>query len=699
MVIAVVHAKTNDIADWTQADLNQQIALGNFPSGTILADIVLPSDWNDEHIITGLAAVATTGDYSDLIGLPGSNTQVLFNDGSILAGAAGFTFNKTTAVATLTGGLVLSNLTAGSVLFAGTAGIIQQDNANFFWDDTNNQLGLLTKTPKSAFQIGGGTDGVTGTSLQFSSNGSLINFYNGSTIRGYIAHSGGIEIQNNVAGNEIYLGVNTGRVLTVSQTTQHVLVNSFTASVKGLVVKGAASQTANLLEAQNSSGTAYLTVGPPTLTGSAATSNWLNLTATMPTTMSAITYGVNYQITSAGSSSLNNAAVNLDYLSGYTGSSLTSGLRIVSNVAGTNTVFSNGNSGIRAGSRATTTGTNAGFQGDAEGGNLNYGGQGTAIVDKNSATNIGIAGFALNTGTSPVHIAGYFGLQTSTPTFASAALMSDNGATVSDIFVARDNGLAIFKVIDGGHTIVGGGTTASELRFLEPSGSGTNYTAFKAQAQAGDLTYTLPAAYPAGNDYALCSSTSGTLTWNATQPLDATLTAFAALTIAADSLTIGTGADAFSQTSFAANTFPAKASAGNLVAKTITDFGLSLVDDANAAAGRATLSAATTTQAFAITGKVGTVADGDYDLVIKIPFGGTITEAVTKCTTGTCTATFKVNTTALGGTANSVSTSENAQTHSSSNTFVADDDIRVTISSNSACANIAFTLKYTRSLN
>lgn len=67
------------------------------------------------------------------------------------------------------------------------------------------------------------------------------------------------------------------------------------------------------------------------------------------------------------------------------------------------------------------------------------------------------------------------------------------------------------------------------------------------------------------------------------QPLDATLTALAALTIAADSLTIGTGADAFSQTTFAANTFPAKASVGGLVAKTITDAALTVLDDATVA--------------------------------------------------------------------------------------------------------------------
>lgn len=38
--------KVNNIPDWTQAQLDAQIALGNFPVGTTLADIVLPSDWN-----------------------------------------------------------------------------------------------------------------------------------------------------------------------------------------------------------------------------------------------------------------------------------------------------------------------------------------------------------------------------------------------------------------------------------------------------------------------------------------------------------------------------------------------------------------------------------------------------------------------------------------------------------------------------
>lgn len=55
------------------------------------------------------------------------------------------------------------------------------------------------------------------------------------------------------------------------------------------------------------------------------------------------------------------------------------------------------------------------------------------------------------------------------------------------------------------------------------------------------------------------------------QPLDATLTALAGANWAANSLAIGSGSDTVAQVTFAANTFPARTSTGNLVAKSITD--------------------------------------------------------------------------------------------------------------------------------
>lgn len=118
-----------------------------------------------------------------------------------------------------------------------------------------------------------------------------------------------------------------------------------------------------------------------------------------------------------------------------------------------------------------------------------------------------------------------------------------------------------------------------------------------------------------------------------------------------------------------------------------------------AAGARTNLSAAALSQTTEfVAGYIKTPANQDYRLIVKIPHGGTITETVTRSESGTCTATFKVNTTALGGTANSVSSTEQAQAQASSNTFVADDDIVVTISSNSSCVGMSFTIKYTRTL-
>lgn len=90
------------------------------------------------------------------------------------------------------------------------------------------------------------------------------------------------------------------------------------------------------------------------------------------------------------------------------------------------------------------------------------------------------------------------------------------------------------------------------------------------------------------------------------------------------------------------------------------------------------------------------VSDGTYKVAINVPFGFTLNSVTTICTSGTCTATTKINTTALGGTANSVSSSQQVQTHSSANTVVATDAINLTISSNSSCLGLCITWKITR---
>ena len=109
-------------------------------------------------------------------------------------------------------------------------------------------------------------------------------------------------------------------------------------------------------------------------------------------------------------------------------------------------------------------------------------------------------------------------------------------------------------------------------------------------------------------------------------------------------------------------------------------------------------SSAASTQEFEWSGFLSYPTDKSYTLVLKAPFDGEITETVTKCATGTATATFKIDTTALGGTPNAVSSSEVAVNQSTDNEFSAGQSIVLTISSASSIGDMAFTIKYTRVL-
>jgi hypothetical protein len=90
-----------------------------------------------------------------------------------------------------------------------------------------------------------------------------------------------------------------------------------------------------------------------------------------------------------------------------------------------------------------------------------------------------------------------------------------------------------------------------------------------------------------------------------------------------------------------------------------------------------------------------TVADGDYTIVLKSIWAGRITTVTTKSASGTCTLTAKINTTALGGTANSVSSTEQSQAHSATNTVAVGDDIVVTASGNSTCLKLTGNIEMT----
>jgi hypothetical protein len=91
-------------------------------------------------------------------------------------------------------------------------------------------------------------------------------------------------------------------------------------------------------------------------------------------------------------------------------------------------------------------------------------------------------------------------------------------------------------------------------------------------------------------------------------------------------------------------------------------------------------------------------ADNKTYRFVSWAFPWTITSVVTRSLSGTCTLTVAINGTPLGGSANSVSASEETQAHSSANAVAAGDDIELTVSANAGAEGVSVTLKGTRAL-
>lgn len=170
--------------------------------------------------------------------------------------------------------------TAGSVVFAGASGVYSQDNAQFFWDDTNHFLGIGTNAPSGALNIISPVSGSLGAPnvLMQSTAGNFVgelNCNSGSAAVLAFADSGGTRWSwYQDTGKQIglfdytnsafrfyflttgLLGINNTNPLATTHIT------AISSSTKGLIVQGAASQTANLQEWQNSSAAIKVAITP-----------------------------------------------------------------------------------------------------------------------------------------------------------------------------------------------------------------------------------------------------------------------------------------------------------------------------------------------------------------------------------------------------------------------------------------------------
>ena len=116
--------------------------------------------------VSGTARISSNLTANSFIKSGGTSAQILAADGSVITAGTNITISGGTISSSGGGGGsmeiggAITSATAGSVLFAGASGVLQQDNANLFWDDTNNRLGIRTATPSVALELGTSTLGA-----------------------------------------------------------------------------------------------------------------------------------------------------------------------------------------------------------------------------------------------------------------------------------------------------------------------------------------------------------------------------------------------------------------------------------------------------------------------------------------------------------------------------------------------------------
>lgn len=103
------------------------------------------------------------------------------------------------------------------------------------------------------------------------------------------------------------------------------------------------------------------------------------------------------------------------------------------------------------------------------------------------------------------------------PTFTTSIVAGGTTIALFNTVATTVNAFGVATTLNigaGAATVLnfGGFTSAAELRFLEPSGSGTNYSGFKQPALGTSITYLLPSDAPTNGQFLACQA-DGTLSW------------------------------------------------------------------------------------------------------------------------------------------------------------------------------------------
>jgi hypothetical protein len=243
---------------------NAQVKVGDNPNTIKTASLIEMESTNKGLVfprvsLTSLASAAPLA--TDLL-----EATVVYNTNAALPGGTGLYIwsGGTWKVFTTGTAFSLPALTNGSVVFSnGTT--LAQNNSQFFWDNTNNRLGLGTTSPNTKLDVAGAVSIVSaGGSLQLKGTGNgshtFAEFYpngNGSTRSAYIGYGGNgatqLSIVNEISngdmalstGQDLYLSAGAKGRLMLQGSTGNVGINTTSTSYP-VTIQAAAGNTALL---------------------------------------------------------------------------------------------------------------------------------------------------------------------------------------------------------------------------------------------------------------------------------------------------------------------------------------------------------------------------------------------------------------------------------------------------------------------
>ena len=321
MTVTIHHAKTNNITDWTQAQLDAIIA-GDAPplppGGTVLNDVVLPSDWNNP-LITSMStgkllgrATADDGPFEEIsltttgtsgaATLSGGNLNIPQYAGTVtsvgVSGANGIDVSGSPITSSGTIALSLGDITPTSVATTGSV--------------TSTQNGIAT-TSTDGLALINSTASTAGVTNQYSPRARFRTaVWNGSSSDTYDwiweARGGSIVLQSSLNGAAFTSRLTIGAAGDV-QPGRNVLISN--GSVIGLSQYQIAPSTTGLCTFTSLIGTAanqhLFTGGATNITQSSGSlhENFKHVSTFAPASGSVAFYGTsrNYTINQSGTAS------------------------------------------------------------------------------------------------------------------------------------------------------------------------------------------------------------------------------------------------------------------------------------------------------------------------------------------------------------------------------------------------------------